>query len=72
LDFVKIKVVFIMHFKQKYTFEKNLLCLIVQHCSHIFVLEERDGGELRLPSLFKYQLGLEMGKNFQVSTREGT
>jgi len=22
-----------MHFKQKYTFEKNLPCLIVQHCS---------------------------------------
>ena len=30
--FVKIKVVFIMHFKQKYTFEKNLPCLIVRHC----------------------------------------
>jgi hypothetical protein len=22
-----------MHFKQKYTFEKNLPCLIVQHCN---------------------------------------
>jgi len=30
--FVKIKVVFILCFKQKYIIEKNLLCLIVWHC----------------------------------------